>query len=113
MHSSSKSATAVKRTTEQVGGESGTVANADNINTIMHEGPQRAPLQEWSTEELAARIAAEDAQGLTQQLVANAVTGSDFAALDQDAFVNDLHFTPFAARKLAALREKFLLLGAS
>ena len=87
------------------------LATEANIHTIMQEGPQQAPLQEWSTEELAARISAEDAQGLVPQLLANAVTGSDFANLDEEAFITMLRYTPFAARKLAALKTKFLTSG--
>ena len=83
-------------------------ANEQTVNNIMVEGPPRAPLQEWSTSELAARCIGEDAEGLATRLVTNSVNGEDFAAMTYETFVNDLHFTPFAARKLDALRTKFM-----
>ena len=43
-------------------------ANEQTVNNIMVEGPPRAPLQEWSTSELAARCIGEDAEGQPRDL---------------------------------------------
>ena len=74
---------------------------------VMTKGPPTTSLAAWSVEELAAHVSAEDAEGLAAQLRSNSVNGSDFANLRLDDFINDLRFTPFAARKLEALRQKF------
>ena len=52
---------------------------------------------------------AADAEGLAAILKRNSVNGADFAALDFDGFVADLGFNRFAAKKLLALRDEFLL----
>ena len=83
------------------------VAGGDEVQAALIPRAS-APLQEWSTSELAARCIGEDAEGLATRLVTNSVNGEDFAAMTYETFVNDLHFTPFAARKLDALRTKFM-----
>ena len=76
--------------------------------TAMSEGAPPLRLEEWSVDELAARVTAEDAAGLAELLRSNSVSGRDFAVITD--FVGDLRCTPFAARKLYELKQQFAAL---
>lgn len=87
------------------------ITENETTDAPMDEAPSSVGLAGWGVEELAAHIAGEDAEGLASQLRQNSVNGADFAELTAEDFVKQLHFTPFAAKKLHSLREKFLLHG--
>ena len=84
------------------------LANETNFSNFMHEGPLEQALHLWTVDELAARVSAEDAAGLAGQLQTNSVNGQDLVNMTLETAQTDLHFSPFAARKLMTLRELFL-----
>ena len=86
------------------------VENGDGeFENVPADLPPRLGLRHWKVDELAAHVEAADAEGLAAILKRNSVNGADFAALDFDGFVADLGFNRFAAKKLLALRDEFLL----
>ena len=50
----------------------------------QEDRPQNLRMAEWSVEELAARVAREDCEGLARQLRANSVNGADFQGLSEE-----------------------------
>lgn len=98
------------------------MSNAKNVVCLRLESPawqvrlvhhprdtEAEAMAAWSVEELARRVASEDAEALSQTLRANGVNGSDFLAFEDAAeAARDLKLSPFAAKKLIRLRETFL-----
>ena len=62
----------------------------------------------WKVGALAAYLEAEDAAGLAAIVRSNSVNGADVLALDAATCAEALRCTPFAARELLALRDKYL-----
>ena len=65
----------------------------------------------WRVAALAAYLEAEDAEGLAMLVQRNSITGSDLLAFTEATCIDDLRCPPFAARKLLALRDKYLAMG--
>lgn len=77
--------------------------------SLAPRGP-RDTLKEWTVDELATFLEGEDLRGPAAALRTAGVNGSDFLSWTNESdMANDLRLTPFAARKLLACREKFLL----
>ena len=65
----------------------------------------------WTCQELRDYLTAHDMAGLATHLHKQSVNGSDFLSLTQVQLVEELHCSPFAARKLVAARTTFLERG--
>ena len=73
----------------------------------MHRGKTVARTK--TARELASFFESRDARGLGSVLEQNGVNGADLASFTTvNELVHDLHFTPFAARKVLSLRGAFL-----
>ena len=66
----------------------------------------------WSTGQLHDYLVEKDLRGLATQLLSQGVAVRDFADFTEDTIVNDLRMTRFAARKLTAARDMFLVAAA-
>ena len=63
----------------------------------------------WTTDEVAMFFAQQDADGLGNALRGNSVNGSDLLAFTSWMDLHqELHMTPFAAKKILRLRDAFL-----
>ena len=70
-------------------------------------------MSSWSVEEVGSFFNSMDACGIAAVLQANSVNGSDLLLFQSaEQLVEDLRLTPFAARKVLALRTTFLDQGA-
>ena len=68
-----------------------------------------ARMVEFTVHEVASFFEARDASALARVLEHNGVNGADLAMFTSvEELVQDLHFTPFAARKVLSLRDAFL-----
>ena len=68
-----------------------------------------ARMLEFTVQEVASFFEGRDACALARVLEQNGVNGADLAMFTcANELVQDLHFTPFAARKILSLREAFL-----
>ena len=70
-------------------------------------------MSSWSVEDVGNFFNSMDACGIAAVLQANSVNGSDLLLFQSaEQLVEDLRLTPFAARKVLALRTTFLDQGA-
>ena len=67
-----------------------------------------ARMRAWTAKGLRSFLESRDMVGPAGHLFAQAMNGEDFAELTETEFVHKVKVTPFAARKLARLREAFL-----
>ena len=67
-----------------------------------------ARMRAWTAKGLRSFLESRDMVGPAGHLFAQAMNGEDFAELTETGFVHKVKVTPFAARKLARLREAFL-----
>ena len=65
-------------------------------------------MSSWKVNTLASYLEQEDAEGLAALVRKNSVNGSDLLELAESSCIDGLRCTPFAARKLMLLRDKFL-----
>ena len=68
----------------------------------------REKMENWNVGALAAYLEEEDAEGLAALVRRNSVNGADLLTFSAVTCVEDLCCTPFASRKLLALRDKYL-----
>ena len=68
-----------------------------------------ARMVEFTVQEVASFFEARDASALARVLEQNGVNGADLVMFTlANDLVQDLHLTPFAARKVLSLRDAFL-----
>ena len=65
-------------------------------------------MSSWKVNTLASYLEQEDAEGLATLVRKNSVNGNDLLGLSENSCMDGLRCTPFAARKLILLRDKFL-----
>ena len=82
--------------------------DAQHVPPQIQETP-RSTMSAWSVDDVALWLEAADASGLAHTLRSNDVNGQDVVAfVDESELVTQLRLTPFSARKLLQLRNKFL-----
>ena len=98
------------------------LSNPDNVWQLWLDGPAwsggahaqvsqvppRQKMAAWTVDALANYLEGEDAEGLASVVRSNSVNGSDLLTFTEATCVESLRCTPFAARKLVGLREKFI-----
>ena len=66
-------------------------------------------MKSWSVAGVASFFESKDADALGKVLSANSVQGVDLLQMTQQDLVHDLRVSLFAARKICALRDAFLM----
>ena len=70
-------------------------------------------MRSWGVDALVAFFKEKDASGIAKVMLDNSVNGADLLQYNESRFLQaDLRMTPFAARKVLALRTTFLDQGA-
>ena len=84
------------------------VCEAAVTATAVQQCPQEQ-MSSWGVDQLAAFLERHDLRGPADALRASGVAGADLLALNTDVELQkDLKLTPFAARKVLAVRDRFL-----
>ena len=71
--------------------------------------PPRAVMSQWSVNSVMSFAHGRDLAGPAAALFANGVNGADLLEATEDLLVKDVRLTPFAARKILAARDAFLV----
>ena len=72
------------------------------------ERSKREEMLHWRVAEVVAFLEQSDLSGPAKVCHHNGVAGSDLLQLSEKDLVDDLKMTPFAARKVVAIRDSFL-----
>ena len=67
-----------------------------------------ARMRAWTAKGLRSFLEGRDMVGPAGHLFAQGMNGEDFAELSETDFIHEVKVTPFAARKLARIRDAFL-----
>ena len=96
------------------------LSDARNVTQVWLQQPafvapataQKSPadqMKSWSVAGVASFFESKDADALGKVLSANSVQGVDLMQMTQQDLVHDLRVSLFAARKICALRDAFLM----